>query len=60
MSLQSDLAELTAKHKLLEARLAEAMEHPASTDQEIAEIKRQKLKLKDDIARLERNHAEAA
>jgi hypothetical protein len=29
------------------------MAHPASTDQEIAEIKRRKLKIKDEITRLE-------
>lgn len=60
MSLQSDLAELMAQHKVLETRLADALEHPASTDEEIAALKRQKLKLKDDIARLEREQRTAA
>jgi hypothetical protein len=60
MTLQSDLAELLAQHKALEAQLSEALEHPASSDQEIAEIKRQKLHLKDEIARLERSIPRAA
>ena len=53
MSLQAHLGELHAKHKALEAQLAEAMNHPASTDSEIAELKRRKLRLKDEITRLE-------
>jgi hypothetical protein len=47
------LADLLAQHRALEAELADAMAHPASTDAEIAAIKRKKLKLKDEIVRLE-------
>ena len=57
MSLQSHLSELHAKHRALEAELADAMNHPASSDAEIAELKRKKLKLKDEITRLEHQHA---
>lgn len=57
MSLQSHLGELHAKHRALEAELAEAMNHPASSDAEIAELKRKKLKLKDEITRLEHQQA---
>ncbi len=57
MSLQAHLGELHAKHKALEAELADAMNHPASSDAEIAELKRKKLKLKDEITRLEHQHA---
>jgi hypothetical protein len=53
MSLQAHLSELISKHKALETELAEAIAHPASTDQEIADIKRRKLKIKDEITRLE-------
>ena len=53
MSLQAHLSELAAKHKALEAELADAMAHPASSDTEIAEIKRRKLKIKDEITKLE-------
>ena len=53
MTLQAHLSELASKHKALETELADAIAHPASTDQEIAEIKRRKLKIKDEITRLE-------
>jgi hypothetical protein len=53
MTLQAHLGELISKHKALEKELADAVAHPASTDQEIAEIKRRKLKIKDEITRLE-------
>ena len=53
MTLQAHLGELAAKHKSLEAELAEAMAHPASTDAEIADLKRKKLKIKDEMTRLE-------
>ena len=53
MSLQSHLSELMAKHKALDVELADAIAHPASTDAEIAELKRKKLKIKDEITRLE-------
>ena len=57
MSLQAHLGELQAKHKALEAALAEAINHPASSDAEIAALKRKKLKLKDEISRIEHQHA---
>ena len=53
MSLQAHLSELAAKHKALETELADALAHPASTDQEIAELKRKKLRIKDEISRIE-------
>jgi hypothetical protein len=53
MSLQAHLSELAAKHKTLESELADALAHPASTDQEIAELKRKKLRIKDEISRIE-------
>lgn len=57
MSLQAHIGELHAKHRALEAELADAMNHPASTDAEIAELKRRKLRIKDEISRLEHQHA---
>ncbi len=59
MTLQAHLSELISKHKALETELADAIAHPASSDQEIAEIKRRKLKIKDEITRLE-SHPHAA
>jgi hypothetical protein len=53
MSLQTHLSELTAKHKALDLQIEEELAHPSSDDLAIAELKRKKLKLKDEIARLE-------
>jgi hypothetical protein len=53
MTLQAHLSELAAKHKALESELADALSHPASTDQEIAELKRKKLRIKDEMSRIE-------
>lgn len=47
------LADLISQHHQLERDLAEAMAHPASSDAEIAAIKRKKLRIKDEISRLE-------
>lgn len=52
MNPTSSLSDLIAQHHALEAELAEAMAHPASSDAEIAAIKRKKLKLKDEIEAL--------
>jgi len=57
MGLEAHLGELHAKHQALEVELAEALNHPASTDAEIAELKRKKLRLKDEITRLEHQSA---
>ena len=53
MSVQAHLGELAAKHRALEAELEECLAHPASTDAEIAELKRKKLRIKDEISKLE-------
>lgn len=54
------LSDLLAQHKILETELADALAHPASSDSEIAAIKRKKLKLKDEIAELQRHTSIAA
>ena len=53
MSMQShSLTDLEAKHRALEAEINEELQHPGSSDLKLAELKRQKLHLKDEIARL--------
>jgi hypothetical protein len=52
MSMQAHLAELELRHKALETELAEAQQHPSTDDLQILELKRRKLHLKDEIARL--------
>jgi hypothetical protein len=53
MSLQAHLGELVAKHRALEAELEDALAHPAVSDEQISELKRRKLKIKDEISRIE-------
>ncbi len=53
MSMQTQLAELEQRHRALEAELAEALAHPSIDGLQIAELKRRKLQLKDQIARLQ-------
>ncbi|MGI8527598.1 MAG: YdcH family protein [Pseudolabrys sp.] len=52
MSMQSHLAELEKRHQALEQELNDCMAHPASDDLQIAELKRRKLQVKDEITRL--------
>jgi hypothetical protein len=53
MSLQAHISELSAKHKALETKIQQEMNTPGYNDLTIAELKRRKLKLKDEINRLE-------
>jgi hypothetical protein len=52
MTMQSHLAELERRHRALEEEIAEALAHPSADDLKIAELKRRKLQVKDEIARL--------
>jgi hypothetical protein len=56
MSIQAHLAELERRHRALEAELNEARAHPSIDDLEIVELKRRKLLVKDEIARLQLDH----
>ena len=53
MSIEAHLAELERRHRVLEAEIAEARAHPSIDDLEIVELKRRKLLVKDEIARLQ-------
>lgn len=52
MSMQTHLAELEQRHQALEQELTDAMAHPGTDDLKIAELKRRKLQVKDEISRL--------
>jgi hypothetical protein len=52
MAIQSHLAELEKRHQALETELNEALNHPSTDDLLIVELKRKKLHVKDEIARL--------
>ena len=53
MPLNSHLAELERRHRALEDEISEALAHPSSDGLKIAELKRRKLQVKDEIARLQ-------
>ena len=55
MAIQTHLAELEQRHQALEQQISEAMAHPSSDGLKIVELKRRKLQLKDEIARLRQN-----
>jgi hypothetical protein len=52
MALQAHLVELERKHKVLESELHEALVHLSTDDLRIVELKRRKLMVRDEIARL--------
>ncbi len=52
MSIVSHVAELERRHQTLEHEIEEALNHPSMDALELSELKRRKLLLKDEIARL--------
>jgi hypothetical protein len=52
MPLQNHLSELERKHQALEREIQDALSHPSTNDLKLAELKRRKLQLKDEIAKL--------
>jgi hypothetical protein len=54
MATSTHLAELEQRHRMLEAELTEALQHPSTDDSKLTELKRRKLRVKDEIARLSR------
>ena len=52
MALAAHIQELAEKHRLLERRIEEEVARPGSDDIEVHRLKLEKLKLKDQIARL--------
>jgi len=56
MSIQSHLAELQRRHEEMERQISDAMLHPSTDSLELANLKRKKLKLKDEIERIRQSH----
>jgi hypothetical protein len=54
MSMSSHLQELQRKHQHLSDAVEAAQRSPGTDDLAIADLKKQKLKLKEEIARLSR------
>ena len=57
MALQTHLSELERRHQALEREIQDAMSHPSSDDLKVAELKRRKLQLKDEITKLKTSDA---
>ena len=57
MTIKAHLADLERQHKALEQEIAEAIAHSLTDDLKIAELKRRKLMLKDEIERVRHDHA---
>lgn len=55
MSLESRIKELSERHKRLDAAINAELKHPAGDDVRIHELKRKKLRIKDEIASLRTN-----
>ena len=60
MSIEAHLAELERRHRALEMEIAEAHAHPSIDDRQIVSLKRRKLLVKDELARLKNYIGEAA
>jgi hypothetical protein len=52
MAIESHLTELEKRHQALEQEINEALTHPSIDDLKLVELKRRKLHVKDEIARL--------
>jgi hypothetical protein len=52
MAIESHLAELERRHQALKQEISEALTHPSTDDLKVVELKRRKLHVKDEIARL--------
>ena len=52
MSMQAHLSELEKRHQALENEINEALAHPSTDALQLAELKRRKLQLKDEMTRL--------
>jgi hypothetical protein len=52
MAIEARIRELDARHQSLEALIEEEMSHPSSDDLRVRELKRQKLKLKEEMEAL--------
>jgi hypothetical protein len=53
MANTTQLTELEQRHRMLEDEIAEARAHPSTDELQLAELKRRKLQVKDQIARLQ-------
>ncbi len=53
MSVESHIAELEKKHRAIEREIEVELMHPSVDDVKLTSLKRKKLKIKDEMARLQ-------
>lgn len=53
MSLNGRISELANKHRQLDEKISETQKHPSADPLELKDLKRQKLKLKEQLRWLE-------
>ena len=53
MALQGHIHELSEKHKKLEQRIHDEMAHPDWDEAQVAALKKEKLRIKDELLRLQ-------
>ncbi|WP_421857282.1 YdcH family protein [Oricola sp.] len=52
MSIEAHLESLVRKHGFLESQIAQMLSRPAPDQAELSQLKREKLRLKDEIERI--------
>jgi hypothetical protein len=52
MSLQGHIVELQRRHEAIEKEIQKELLHPGGDDQRLHELKRKKLQIKDELAKL--------
>lgn len=52
MSVESHLAELERRHEALKREIVEVQSHPGFDEIQVSALKKRKLQIKDEIARL--------
>ncbi|GDX39325.1 hypothetical protein LBMAG20_15400 [Methylocystaceae bacterium] len=55
MSLHGHIAELQKRHDLLKKEVERERLHPKTDERKILELKRKKLKIKDELIKLQQN-----
>jgi hypothetical protein len=53
MSIESHLAELEKKHRAIEREIEVELTHPNADDVKVSSLKRKKLRIKDEMTRLQ-------
>lgn len=53
MALEAHMSEIQTRHRALERKIEEVRSHPSADPLEIAKLKREKLRLKDELAKIQ-------